>query len=57
LAESRAMGLDEGRVMGLVEGRTEERVEVAKSSLREGISIDTIIRITGLSRAEIESLR
>jgi predicted transposase/invertase (TIGR01784 family) len=56
-AHNRAVLRDEGRAEGKAEGRAEGRAEVAKNALLKQISIDDIIEITGLSRAEIEALR
>ncbi len=37
-------------------GRQEEKIEVAKNSLKAGVSIDVIAEITGLSVDEIKKL-
>ena len=37
-------------------GIAEEKVEVAKKMLKENIKIDIIVKITGLSKKEIENL-
>ncbi|MGL9759648.1 MAG: Rpn family recombination-promoting nuclease/putative transposase, partial [Wolbachia sp.] len=42
---------------GRQEGRQEEKIEVAKNSLKAGVSIDVIAEITGLSLDEIKKLR
>lgn len=39
------------------EGREEERVEIACKLLEEGVSIDVIVKTTGLSRERIDELR
>ncbi|WP_353274221.1 Rpn family recombination-promoting nuclease/putative transposase [Wolbachia endosymbiont (group B) of Hofmannophila pseudospretella] len=39
------------------EGRQEEKIEVAKNSLKAGVSIDVIAQITGLSHSEISQLK
>jgi predicted HTH domain antitoxin len=41
----------------LEEGRQENRRENAIAALREGVSLDLIMRITGLSLEELEKLR
>ncbi|HOJ99729.1 MAG TPA: hypothetical protein PLW34_09215, partial [Termitinemataceae bacterium] len=41
---------------GLMEGRIEERRETARRMKQEQVSIDIIMRVTGLSREEIEEL-
>ncbi|WP_353272534.1 Rpn family recombination-promoting nuclease/putative transposase [Wolbachia endosymbiont (group A) of Urophora cardui] len=38
-------------------GRQEEKIEVAKNSLKAGVSIDVIAQITGLSHSEILQLK
>ncbi|TLW83039.1 transposase, partial [Wolbachia endosymbiont of Drosophila santomea] len=38
-------------------GRQEEKIEVAKNSLKAGVSIDVIAQITGLSHSEISQLK
>ena len=54
--EGREEGRKEGRKEGVAEGRKEEKVEIAKRMLGEGISIDLIRKVTGLSQEEIEKL-
>ena len=39
------------------ESRTDEKIEIAKNAIKEGASIDFIIKITGLSKEEIEKLK
>ena len=39
------------------EKRRNEKNEIAKKSLKEGLSIDVISKITGLSKEEIENLK
>jgi len=46
----------EGREEGLKEGRDEERVLMAKKCLNEGLSIELISKLTGLSKEEIEKI-
>ena len=38
------------------EGRQEERIELAKEMKKEGLSIEQIARITGLSKEQLEKL-
>jgi predicted transposase/invertase (TIGR01784 family) len=45
---------EEGRVIGREEGQKEKAVEIAKSLLNKGISIDIIAETTGLAKEEIE---
>ena len=56
LVEGRAAGLAEGRAEGLVEGRQEEKFENARKMKEEGIPVEVIGRITGLTLDEIISL-
>ncbi|MDQ1352079.1 MAG: hypothetical protein QG657_2385, partial [Acidobacteriota bacterium] len=44
---------EEGRVIGREEGQKEKAVEIAKSMLNKGISIDIIAETTGLAKEEI----
>ena len=41
---------------GLAEGKTEERLEIAKKMLKEGLSVDLICRTTDLSEEEVLKL-
>jgi predicted transposase/invertase (TIGR01784 family) len=41
---------------GLAEGLTKGRAEVARNFLADGESIDRVMRLTGLSKTELESL-
>ena len=45
-----------GREAGINEGIAKEKVEIAKKMLKENIEIDIIVKITGLSKKEIENL-
>ena len=42
---------------GLSEGKTEERLEIAKKMLKEGLSVDLICRTTDLSEDEVLKLK
>lgn len=46
-------GLEQGLKQGLEQGREESKKETAKKMLEEGLSIDIIIKVTGLSKKEI----
>lgn len=50
-------GIKIGHEKGRVEGRKERDIEVAKNSLKAGVSIDVIAEITGLSVDEIKQLQ
>jgi predicted transposase/invertase (TIGR01784 family) len=47
-------GREEGKVVGREEGKKEKAVEIAKSMLSKGISIDIIVETTGLAKEEIK---
>jgi len=51
-----AQRLDDASAKDRLEGRQEEKIEVAKNSLKAGVSIDVIAEITGLSLDEIKKL-
>ena len=60
-SEARREGLAEGRSAGLAEGRAEgsyqAKVETAKNLIEIGLSIENIVKTTGLSREEIEKIK
>lgn len=41
---------------GIEQGKEEEKFQIAKKMLEESIEIETIARITGLTKEEIENL-
>ena len=47
---------DQGRAEGRSEGKIEEKIEIAKKMLAEEMDINLIIKITGLTKDEIEKL-
>ncbi len=47
---------DQGRVEGRSEGKIEEKIETVKKMLAEEMDINLIIKITGLTKDEIEKL-
>ncbi|MEJ5188223.1 MAG: hypothetical protein WHT84_03315, partial [Breznakiellaceae bacterium] len=49
-------GLMEGRNEGIALGEEKNRRETARRMKQEQVSIDIIMRVTGLSREEIEEL-
>ncbi|AOV87262.1 transposase [Wolbachia endosymbiont of Drosophila incompta] len=55
--KGREEGKEEGIQIGHEKGRKAEKIEVAKNSLKAGVSIDVIAQITGLSIDEIQKLR
>ena len=56
LGTAKFEGLVEGRAEGRSEGRTEGILEVARNMKKMGISVETIIRSTGLRPEEVEQL-
>ena len=49
-------GREEGREEGRAEGREQRNIEIAKKMLAAGIDVDTVIKMTDLSKSEIEKL-
>ena len=49
--------MKKGMEKGIEKGREEEKLETAKKMLKEGIKIDLIIKVTGLTKEEIENLK
>ncbi|MBO5423160.1 MAG: hypothetical protein J6A06_05165, partial [Fibrobacteraceae bacterium] len=49
-------GFSEGKAEGFLEGITDAKLEMAKAMLMEGIPIDKIRIISGLSEEEIKNL-
>ncbi len=56
LENSREKGLKEGVKIGKEEGRIEEKINLAKKSITEGLPISLISKLTGLSEEEIKRL-
>ena len=54
--EGRAEGRAEGREEGRAEGRVEGVIQVARKLLDAGMDVDTIMKMTDLSKGEIEKL-
>ena len=56
LAEGRAEGKAEGKAEGLVEGENKAKMEMTINLLKNKYPIDEIIKITGLSKEEINKI-
>ena len=56
LAEGLAEGREEGLIEGREEGRVEERLETARRMRSDGLSMEMVVRYTGLSEEEINNL-
>ena len=48
---------EEGLAEGKEEGKTEERLEIAKKMLKEGLSVDFICQMTDLSEEDVLKLK
>ena len=57
LTEGIAKGRTEGKAEGRVEGKKIQALETAKTLLEMGLSIQQIIKATGLSESEIMQLK
>jgi predicted transposase/invertase (TIGR01784 family) len=55
--EGRLEGRVEGRAEGISEGFAQGRIQTAIASLKEGLSIELVSRITGLSMDELEEIQ
>ena len=49
-------GLKEGIEQGIVQGSQQKAIETAKNMLKDNLDIQTILKYTGLSIEEINSL-
>ncbi|AIN94142.1 Rpn family recombination-promoting nuclease/putative transposase [Treponema putidum] len=56
IKEGRLVGIQEGIAKGFADGAHQNKLETAKNLLDIGLSVENIIKATGLSRAEIENL-
>ena len=50
-------GKEKGRREGIEEGIKDEKINIAKAMLKDNIPLKQIIKFTGLSKEEIESLK
>ena len=48
---------DRGRAEGIVEGRAAGIIEIARNALQMGMTIDDIVKLTGLAHDEIKRLK
>ena len=55
--EGMKKGLQEGLQKGLQEGKTSEKKDIAKKMLEIGMNVEQIMKITDLSKEEIEKLK
>ena len=49
-------GIKQGLEQGLEQGSKHKEIEIARNMLKDNMSIDTIIKYTGLTKKEIETL-
>ena len=56
LATAEDIGKQIGRAEGRAEGKLERNVEIARNMLSDGLPMETVMRYTGLTRNEMESL-
>ena len=49
-------GIKEGRKKGMEKGEQKKQIEIARKMREDGISIDIIIKYTGLQSSDIENL-
>ena len=50
-------GMKKAKDEGRTEGKAEEKIEVAGNALRMNMSVDDIMKLTGLSRQQIEDIK
>ena len=51
-----ALGVEKGRSEGEASGRAAEKLEMAKAMKAENIDVDTIAKVSGLSKEDIDRL-
>ena len=54
--KGRLEGIKEGMEKGMEKGEQKKQIEIARKMREDGISIDTIIKYTGLQSSDIENL-
>ena len=52
--EGKQQGIKEGKEQGIKQGQQNEKIEIAKKLLEEGVDIAIIETVTGLDKKEIE---
>ena len=50
-------GIKKGKIEGKIEGEKKKAIEVAKNGLKAGLSIEIIMKLTGLTKEEINKLK
>jgi predicted transposase/invertase (TIGR01784 family) len=56
LQQGMEKGLEQGLQQGLEQGAKQEKIAIAKNALSMNMPIEQIIKLTGLTKEEIESL-
>ena len=56
LEKGKKLGLEQGKKLGLEEGRKTSKIEIARNLLQDGMSIEKISTIVGLTKEEIEKI-
>jgi len=54
--EGKEEGIEIGKVEGIEIGKLKEKREMALNCLKENIAIETIMKLTGLTKEDIEKL-
>ncbi len=57
LEKGEKIGIEKGKKIGIEKGEKKGKIEVAKNGLKEGLSIDIIMKLTGLTENEIKKLK
>jgi DNA repair protein RadC len=55
--ENLKKGKNEGLKEGEIRGIEKEKIKIAKNSIKEGLSVELIIKLTGLTKEEIEKIK
>ena len=56
-SEGKTAGFNEGKTAGFTEGEKASKIEIAKNLLNINTPIKDIIKVTGLSKKEVDSLK
>ncbi len=51
-----AQGMAQGMKQGMAQGKEEERIDIAKTMLAKGMSVELISELTGMSADEVKAL-
>jgi predicted transposase/invertase (TIGR01784 family) len=56
MEEGVSIGLEQGEIIGLEKGKAEEKLNIARGLIAQGIDVAVIVAVTGLSAEEIKQL-